>query len=108
MSNFNNTGISENDLENIINIFRKKSKVTHVILFGSRAKGTHSNGSDIDLAIKGKGLQLNDILDLSVELDELLLPYKFDIVIINRITEPDLLEHINCVGIDLLIQQATQ
>jgi predicted nucleotidyltransferase len=76
-------------------------KVDSVILFGSRAKGTFSNGSDIDIALKGENIVLNDLLDLLNALDELLLPYKFDIVIFDRIEDDVLKEHINRVGISL-------
>jgi predicted nucleotidyltransferase len=76
-------------------------KVDSVILFGSRAKGTFSNGSDIDIALKGENIVLNDVLDLLNALDELLLPYKFDIVIFDRIEDDVLKEHINRVGISL-------
>jgi predicted nucleotidyltransferase len=71
-------------------------------LFGSRAKGTYSNGSDIDIALKGGNILLNDRLDLSNTLEELLLPFKFDLIIYDRITESALIDHINKVGISLI------
>jgi len=94
-------GLSSNDLERIIRIIKKCPKIKDAILFGSRAKGTFSNGSDIDIALKGKDILLNDILDLSIELDELYLPYKFDLVIYDRIKEDALKDHINTIGISL-------
>ncbi|MCD8155560.1 MAG: nucleotidyltransferase domain-containing protein [Clostridiales bacterium] len=36
-----------------IKIFAEKSNVEKVILFGSRAKGTHTPRSDIDIAVLG-------------------------------------------------------
>ncbi|MCD8370532.1 MAG: nucleotidyltransferase domain-containing protein [Clostridiales bacterium] len=39
-------------LKNII-AFAKKSHTKQLILFGSRAKGIHTPGSDIDLAVSG-------------------------------------------------------
>jgi len=44
---------------------------------------------------------LNDVLNLSLEIDELFLPYKFDLIIFDRIREKALVEHINRVGIVL-------
>ena len=76
-------------------------KISTAILFGSRAKGSFEPGSDIDIAIKGSELNLNVIIELKIILDDLLLPYKFDIVIYDRISEPALLDHINRVGISL-------
>ena len=48
----------------------------------------------------------NDIINLSVELDELDLPYKIDLVIYERIQEKALKEHIDSVGI-LLFKRET-
>ncbi|PKQ62618.1 nucleotidyltransferase family protein [Labilibaculum manganireducens] len=96
-----NVGLSSCDLESIVKIIKQCSKVNEVILFGSRAKGTFSNGSDIDIALKGENILLNDVLDLSIELEGLNLPYKFDLIIFNRIKEKALIEHISRVGISL-------
>lgn len=46
----------------------------------------------------GEQLTITDVLMLENELDELLLPYLFDISILHHIRQPDLLEHINRVG----------
>ena len=94
-------GLEKNDVELIINVLETNNKVSKALLFGSRAKGNFEPGSDIDIAIKGAELKLNDVIDLRIAFDELLLPYKFDIVIYNRISEPDLLDHIKRVGIEL-------
>ena len=34
--------------------FAKKNKIKKVVLFGSRARGNHSERSDIDLAVSGE------------------------------------------------------
>lgn len=94
-------GLPEKDLESVISIIRNNFKVDEIILFGSRAKGNFEKGSDVDIAIKGKELILNDLLNISIEVDELLLPYNFDILIYNRIEENDLIDHIKRVGIKL-------
>lgn len=94
-------GLEKNDVELIINVLETNNKVSKALLFGSRAKGNFEVGSDIDIAIQGSELKLNDVIDLRIAFDELLLPYKFDIVIYNRISEPDLLDHIKRVGIEL-------
>ena len=94
-------GLEKNDVELIVNVLETNNKVSKALLFGSRAKGNFEPGSDIDIAIKGAALKLNDVIDLRIVFDELLLPYKFDIVIFNRISEPDLLDHIKRVGIEL-------
>ncbi len=83
----------------ILSTLCRNEKINRIILFGSRAKGSYATGSDIDLALSGENLNTNDILDLSNELEELELPYKFDLVILERIKEQDLLEHIFRAGI---------
>ncbi|NBX83871.1 nucleotidyltransferase domain-containing protein [bacterium] len=75
-------------------------QIHRVILFGSRAKGNFKTGSDIDLAIEAPDLSLTDLLRLQVELDDLLLPYKIDTLLLHLVDNADLLEHINRVGID--------
>lgn len=91
-------GLSTSDIDKIKKIFLNKASVSRAVLFGSRAKGTFQPGSDIDIALFGNDLTLKDILDLYVDLDELHLPYKFDLAIYDRITEPALKDHINRVG----------
>ncbi len=102
MRNDLNIGLSINDLESIRRVIKSFPKIDDAVLFGSRAKGTYSNGSDIDIALKGGNILLNDSLDLSNTLEELLLPFKFDLIIYDRITESALIDHINKVGISLI------
>lgn len=97
-----NIGLTSPDLERVVRIIQKSPSIQDAILFGSRAKGTFSPGSDIDIALKGEDLVLNDVLDLKIALEELNLPYRFDLVIYDRITEEALKEHITRVGISLL------
>ncbi len=101
MNNSINIGLSAFDKESIIKIFSSNKRIEKVFLFGSRAKGNFRPGSDIDLAVSGNNLSLNDILDLSIELDTLELPYKFDIILLKKVKEKALLEHINRLGIVL-------
>jgi len=61
-----------------------------VILYGSRARGNYRNGSDIDLALVGKELDLTTLFKVETELDDLLLPYKIDLSIHHKIENPDL------------------
>jgi len=94
-----NTGISVQDWKRICRVLAGNRKIDEAVLFGSRAKGTYAPGSDIDLALKGSGIILQDILDLSTGMDQLELPYKFDLIIFDRISEKALSEHIERVGV---------
>ena len=91
-------GLKEKEIEKINGIFAKYEAVETVVLYGSRAKGNYKNGSDIDLTIKGKELDLRCLNRISLDLDDLLLPYTFDLSIYPHIKNPDLIEHIERVG----------
>ena len=94
-------GLQESDIEQIVFSMQQNLNITKIILFGSRAKGTNHTGSDVDLALYGDKLGFNDILDLSIEIEKMNLPYKFDLILYNRIKESTLIDHINRVGIRL-------
>lgn len=91
-------GLTDSDVIDIIGVITRNDKISKVILFGSRAKGTYSTGSDIDIALSGSELNTNDIIDLLIDLEELLLPYRFDLLILERIKENELLSHVSRVG----------
>ncbi len=91
-------GIKSNDMEKIQMIFRNYSNVEQVILFGSRAKGNYKTYSDIDIALIGTDLNLTVQQKIENDLDDLLLPYKFDVSIFHKIGNQDLIAHINRVG----------
>lgn len=99
MDNNINTGLDQTIVNSIKESISKAVDVTDIILFGSRAKGNYTIGSDIDIALKGKDLNAINIIDLLVYLDNLDLPYKFDLVIYDRIENQKLKDHIDRVGI---------
>ena len=91
-------GLNNIDIEKIQSVFALHSEVEKVILYGSRAKGTFKPASDIDLTLVGKKLNLTIQQKIENELDDLLLPYKFDISIYHQIANNELVEHIERVG----------
>ncbi len=97
-------GLPETDLKRIITLLQQNPKIKKITLFGSRAKGNFKEGSDIDIALIGNNLLLNDILDATIELEKLNLPFRFDLIIYDRIKEEALKEHIDRVGIILYTQ----
>jgi uncharacterized protein len=92
-------GISDIDFQAILTVFRETSDVEEVILYGSRAMGTYRPGSDIDLAVKGPELTHSHFLDLLINLEELDLLYRIDVVRYESIKNQDLLDHIRRVGL---------
>lgn len=93
-----NHGLTPRDLERISQAAAQFPAIEQLVLFGSRAKGSHKKGSDVDLALKGQGVTdivanaLSDLLN-----EQLPLPYFFDVVLYDSLTTPALLEHIDRV-----------
>ncbi len=91
-------GLSKETINSIIGCLATVPHIEEAIIYGSRAKRNYRKGSDIDLALKVENLTLKDVLKLENDLDDLLLPYLFDISIFHHINDPDLIEHIRRVG----------
>ena len=92
-------GFSEKQLKEIIQIFSSYQEIDEAILFGSRAKGTHKEASDVDIAIKGKNITYSFAAKLKSHLeDDTNLPYFFDIIAYKTITSKELKEHIRIYG----------
>ena len=72
-------GLKKNIIEKINTVFAKYPQIEKVILYGSRAKGSFQNGSDIDLTIIGERIDLLLLHKIEDELDDLLLPYTIEI-----------------------------
>jgi len=92
-------GLTENTIDKINRVLCRYPVINKAILYGSRAKGNYRNGSDIDLTLLGgDDLNLSILARILSEIDDLLLPYSFDISIYQDISDPDLLDHIERVG----------
>jgi predicted nucleotidyltransferase len=90
--------LTDRETSLISSVLNLHPEVSQVKLFGSRAKGCHTPTSDIDLALWGvDALQAESI---AAELDELPLPYRFDIKAFESIKQDSLREHIQRRGID--------
>ena len=93
-------GLKEATIHNICAVLARYPQVEQAILYGSRAKGNYKNGSDIDLTLRGGAdLMLPVLYKIMDELDDLLLPYTIDLSIFNGIGDPDVIAHIQRVGI---------
>jgi len=90
-------GLSEHDIDLIIQTIELFSEVKEVIIFGSRAMGSYKPASDLDLALKGS-ITLDILAGLKTKLDEEIpLPYMFDLVDYDK-TSKELKEHIDKFG----------
>ncbi|HRO42109.1 MAG TPA: nucleotidyltransferase domain-containing protein [Flavipsychrobacter sp.] len=91
-------GLSPETIEAICSVFAKHTNIEKAILYGSRAKGSFRNGSDIDLVLVGSKLLLTEQLVIENEIDDLFLPYKIDLSIFHQISNKELVAHIDRVG----------
>lgn len=93
-------GLSERDHTLIVQTLARVPKLSRAVVFGSRAKGTFRPNSDIDLAVWG--LTTLEAEALRLELEELPLPYSFNVLAFEAIDSLPLREHIERVGKRLL------
>jgi uncharacterized protein len=95
-----NPPLTPTELELVRSVFRLHPEVQTATLFGSRAKGTHSPRSDVDLAVTGAVSALR-AETIASELEELPLPYRFDVQALDQIRFKPLLEHIQRAGLQI-------
>ena len=95
----NSFGLPERTVNELLEFFKKKAEIQKVIIYGSRAKGTYKNGSDIDFAIwitdEGK------LSSIKAELEDLPTPYKFDVINYETLTNEALKNSIDTDGIEI-------
>lgn len=93
-------GLSPATIQKIGEVLKRHPQVTQAVLYGSRAKGTYRNGSDIDLTLCG-GADLTEavLARIAWELDDLFLPYTIDLSLFASLSNRDLIEHIQRVGV---------
>lgn len=94
-------GLPQPAIENICVVLSRYPQVEQAILYGSRAKGNYKTGSDIDLTLRGSAdLTLDTVYRILNDFDELCLPYTLDLSIFDEISDPDVIDHIQRVGIE--------
>jgi len=91
-------GLSNEIYDKIIKIVKKYNKEFYI--FGSRARNSYRENSDIDIAVYG---EVTDDEEMSIrnDFDILDIPYTIDIVFINKITKQELLKSIEKEGVKL-------
>ena len=93
-----NFGLKQRDIDNIQNALIQFPEIEQALVFGSRAKGNSKPGSDVDLAVKGSKVTLETIAGLRSILNDMPLPYFFDVIDYKAIENKDLTEHIDRVA----------
>ena len=96
-----NHGLTTATVDRLQSVLAHYPEVEKAVLYGSRAKGTHRPGSDIDLTLCGGALNHTLLTRIDNELDDLLLPYQIDLSLMTSLSHPALLDHIRRVGVVL-------
>lgn len=94
-------GLTEMELQKVLGVFARNSRIEKVILYGSRAKGCFKPFSDVDITLVGDELSRSDLNRMMEEMDDLLLPYRFDVSLWHKLKNEALMDHIRRVGIEI-------
>ncbi|HUI06089.1 MAG TPA: nucleotidyltransferase domain-containing protein [Verrucomicrobiae bacterium] len=90
-------GLTDTEQELIRGVLRRHTEVTEARIFGSRAMDRFQPNSDVDLVLWGP-IPLSMLATIAGELDELPLPYLFDVQVYDAIRHQPLREHIDRVA----------
>ena len=98
-----NFGLRTEDIREISHYLKEFPEIEKCIIFGSRAKGSYKSGSDVDIALKGEKVtdEVSDRLNLLLN-ETSSMPYYFDVLNYNSISNEKLKEHIDRIGIEFL------
>ena len=92
-------GLSEKAIKIIVDVIQNTPEIEKAIIFGSRALDNYKNGSDVDIALLGENVDENVKLRVSSILNENTpLPYYFDVLNFNSISNNSLKMHIEQFG----------
>lgn len=94
-------GLTPRQYQLIVKWVLQDARVQRAWIFGSRALGTFKDSSDIDIALEGEALTLNDIALMLAQLEQATLPFKVDLLLKEHIGSPELLAHITRHGVQI-------
>ena len=93
-------GLKDAHREAVIAVIASNSRVERAVLFGSRATGTNTVSSDVDIALFGDRLTLTDQARLAAALDEIPMAQTVDLLLYDSLHDRTLREHIWRQGIE--------
>lgn len=91
-------GLPDSAMAGIHAVLAAHPEVEQALVYGSRAKGNFKPASDIDLTLLGPALTPQILQDVAEALDDLLLPWIFDLSLLAEIEHEGLVAHIRRVG----------
>ena len=93
-------GLKDVHRKAIVAVIAANIRVERAVLFGSRATGTNTVSSDVDIALFGNQLTLTDQARLVAALDEIPMAQSVDLILYDSIRSRTLQEHIRDHGIE--------
>ena len=99
-------GLPDETLSKLRGVFERHDAVHSVLIYGSRAKGTHRPGSDIDLTIKGDEIPFAEFLQIKDQIDDLMLPYTVDLSQYSQLENAELVDHIDRISVVMFEKDA--
>ena len=93
-------GLKDRHRAAIVASIAANDKLERAVLFGSRAMGTNTATSDIDIALFGNRLTLTDQARLRAAIDKIPMAQSIDLVLHRSIDDPALLRHIRTHGVE--------
>ena len=93
-------GLKDEHRRAIIAVLAANDRVKRAVLFGSRATGTHTVTSDVDIALFGDRLTLRDRARLAAVIDEIPMAQSVDLLLYNSIQDLTLREHVQRQGVE--------
>ena len=100
-------GLKDVHRETIIAAIAANRRVERAVLFGSRATGTNTVTSDVDIALFGDRLTLTDQAQLATVIDEIPMAQSVDLLLYHLISDGTLREHIRNHGIKWFTREHT-
>lgn len=91
-------GLDDITIQKFCGVFAAYPEIEQVIIYGSRAKGTFREGSDIDISLVGNKLTPDIRSRVWLDLDDLNSPYLIDLSVFHLLNSPSLEDHILRVG----------
>ncbi len=98
-------GLKDAHREAIIATIAANDRVERAVLFGSRATGTNSASSDVDIALFGDQLTLTDQARLTAALDEIPMAQSVELLLYDSIQDRMLREHIGNYGVEWFVRR---
>lgn len=75
----------EEILSKIVSLLKEDLKPRRILLFGSRAGEKYNPGSDFDIALDGKKIDVREMRELKEKLEEITGLYKVDIIFLESV-----------------------